>query len=262
MSLIDSTNTAYHANKSHLSSSMLKLLLKSPEDFYNKWFGASTAEPERDVFTEGSFVHTLLLEPQKVATEYAVFEGLRKQGKAWETFKEANFGKVLLSSPQVRRCEELAHAALALPVAVDLLTGGLAEHTMVSSILSTPVKARADYINIDKSYIVDVKTTSMPSDSEIFRLTVDTYLYQLSAALYCQIAHDTYGKLFDFYFIVLSKDDKMCHVYKASSNTLSIGAALVTQAIVKYKQCTATGNWRNEQAKQSFSTQAYEVEEV
>lgn len=257
-----STNQQYHANKTHLSSSMLKLILKSPEEFYNKWFGPPQAEAEKDAFTEGSFVHTLLLEPQKVMTDYAVFEGLRKQGKAWEAFKESNPSKVLLSAPQVRRCEELAQAALVMPVARKLLTGGLPEHTIVSNILDTPVKARADYISHTGGYIVDVKTTSMPSDTDIFKMTVEQYMYQLSAALYCSIAADVYKKPFDFYFIVISKTDKQCHVYKASPLTLAAGNAMVNEAIVKYKRLLVTGNWSNEQQIQTFNTVGYEIEEV
>lgn len=261
--LVDSTNLQYHSDRAYLSSSMLKLILKSPEEFYNKWFGPQQADAEKDVFTEGSFVHTLLLEPQKVMTDYAVFEGLRKQGKAWECFKQDNPGKVLLSAPQVRRCEELAQAALVMPVAMKLLTGGLPEHTMTSAILDSPVKARADYINIEAGYIVDVKTTSMPSDVDIFRMTVEQYMYQLSAALYCGIAASSYHKPFDFYFIVLSKTDKQCHVYKASPLTLAAGHAMVNEAIVKYKHCLKTGDWSNASSPgTSFSSKGYEIEEV
>jgi len=261
MSIINSTNTEYHASRSHLSSSMLKLILQSPEAFYEKWFGPTAPEETKDVFSEGSFVHTLLLEPHKVLTDYAVFTGLRKQGKAWEEFRAANPGKTLLSAPQVARCEELAKAATASTAAMELLSGGFAEHTMVGELLGVPVKARADYINIDKGYIVDVKTTSMPSDKEFFSVTVRDYGYQLSASLYCQIAEATYGKPFGFYWATVSKADKGCRVYKMSLSTAQEGAIMVSAALAQYKRRMVSGDWRDD-AAQAPVLPNFEVEEV
>jgi len=255
--LIGSSNLDYHANRTHLSSSNLKMLLKHPDQFYQEWvMGQKVEQEERAVFTEGSFVHTLILEPEKVA-EYVVFPGLRKSGKVWEEFKAANPGKTILSAPQVNRCEALYQSYKNTKVALELVQNGLAEHTMLSSILDVPVKARADYI-VPGKYIVDVKTTSAPTDIEMFKLTIEQYQYDLSAALYCQIAFDNFNTLHDFYFVVLSKEDGGCAVYKASSNTLSMGAAKVTQSIVKYKKGLATGNWL-EQAKVELCE---EIEEV
>lgn len=262
MSLIDSTNAAYHSNRSHLSSSLLKLILQSPEAFYEKWFGPPIAEETKDVFSEGSFVHTLLLEPHKVLSDYAIFTGLRKQGKAWEEFKAANPGKTLLSAPQVNRCEELAKAATASTVAMQLLSGGLAEHTMVGSILDVPVKARADYINIEAGYIVDVKTTSMPSDKEFFASTIREYSYQLSAALYCQIAEATYGKPYQFFWLIVSKADKQCRVFEMSKATGQEGIGLVNSAIAQYKIRMKSGDWSNNTEKLQFGGKQYEIEEI
>ncbi len=241
---------------------MLKLLLQSTELFYEKWFGPPQAEETKDVFTEGSFVHTLLLEPDKVVSDYAIFTGLRKAGKAWEDFKKDNPGKTWLSAPQVVRCSELAKAATATPVAMELLKCGFAEHTMIGEILGIPVKARADYINISAGYIVDVKTTSMPSDKEFFSATVRDYKYQLSAALYCQIAEQVYGKPYQFFWITVSKADKQCRVYRMSALTAAEGSDMVKTALAKYKQCLASGNWRDEQAQPVFVTREAEIEEV
>lgn len=257
-----SSNADYHANLTHLSSSNLKMLLKAPHQFYvERILGQGNAQAERDVFSEGSFVHSLVLEPDQMA-HYAVFPGLRKAGAAWEEFKRANKGKTILSMPQVNRCEQLAKAALGMPTAVQMLSKGCAEHTMVANVLGVPCKARADWLCVEDGYILDVKTTAMPSDTDVFRNTVSEYEYALSAALYCQIAYEVYGKLFEFYFLVLSKDDKQAHVYKASSDLLSYGTARVTKALVLYKQCLASGVWELNQPKKDFNNSNYEIEEI
>lgn len=261
MSLIGSSNADYHANKTHLSSSGLKLLLQSPEQFYNDFVLGQRQEQEKAVFDEGSFTHTLILEPAKI-NEYAIFPGLRKQGAAWEYFKGDNAGKKILSAPQVARCESLARAYQSLPAALKLLEVGISEHTMVSSLLDVPVKARADRINIEAGYIVDIKTTSMPSDLECFKATIEQYRYELSAALYAAIASEVYKKEFDFYWLVLSKADNGCEIYKASQATLAAGAALYKRALMLYKKCMTNNSWTLDTPLKEFDKLNYEILEV
>lgn len=256
--LSGSSNAAYHGNKTHLSSSTLKLLLKSSELFYDEWFLGKKDTTERAAFTEGTFTHSLILEPEKVATDYAVFEGLRKAGQAFEAFKAANPNKLILSAAQVNRCEALYASYAKTELALKLVQGGFPEHTLLSEILNVPVKMRADYL-VPGQYIVDVKTTSAVSDLEVFKQTMSDYKYALSAALYAQIAYNNFGTLHDFYFIVLSKADNGCKVYKASSATLSEGMSQVMQALVKYKRCLASGDWSEQTPKLSWQEDIEEV---
>jgi hypothetical protein len=244
-----------------LSSSTLKTLLKDPAKFYREWFLNEDTSRSASFFDEGSYVHSLVLEPHKVASEYAFFEGMRKAGKAFQEFKEQNEGKIILTTVQQARAYKFYEAVQARAEAVRMLSGGIAEHTIQSKILGVDVKARPDYINVDAGYIVDLKTTSYPSTIDVFKHTLKEYYYDLSAALYCQIAHDVYGKLFDFYFVVVSKSDLTCDIYKASSNTLSEGSALVTKAIVLFKRCSETGVWSHEN-KPNFDSKNMEILEV
>ena len=259
--LLNSDNAAYHGNRTHLSSSNIKMLLKAPEQFYTEWIlGQKPPEKENPNFSEGSFVHSLILEPESMS-QYAIFPGLRKAGNAFEAFEAANPNKTILSAAQVKRCEDLYKAYAKMPVATVMLRNGFAEHTMLANILDVPIKTRADFINIDAGYIVDVKTTAAPTDIDVFRATVVQYSYELSAALYCEAARENYGKLFDFYWLVLSKQDGGCAIYKASSDTLSFGTAMYTQGLVMYKKCLASGVWSVNQPAESFSSN-FEILEV
>jgi len=259
--LLNSDDITYHSNRTHISSSNIKQLLKSPEQFYTEWvLGQKPPEKENPNFSEGKMVHSLILEPEKMS-QYAIYPGLRKAGAAFEAFEAANPHKTILSAAQVRRCEELYKAYAKMPVATVMLRNGFAEHTMLANILDVPIKTRADFINIDAGYIVDVKTTAAPTDIDVFRATVTQYSYELSAALYCEAARENYGKLFDFYWLVLSKQDGQCAIYKASSDTLSLGAAMYTQGLVLYKKCLKSGIWSLNQPAESFSSD-YEILEV
>lgn len=237
------TNAEYHSEKAHLSSSNLKMLLQSPSQFYTEKVLGQKESKSSPALELGSFVHTLVLEPDQVQAEYAMYEGWRKQGPDFETFKMANEGKVIISQPQRHNGQRLANTVKACPPALQLFTGGEAELSLASSMFDVPVKMRADYINSDKAYLVDLKTTRWPSGADAFRRTVGELGYELSAALYCDIAYRVYGKVFDYYWVVISKADYECQVYKASTHTLSNGSAMVNKALITYKKCLQNNNW-------------------
>lgn len=262
MMLVGSTNIEYHADRTCLSSSMLKAILKDPNQFYSDYILGNKLQEEKAHFTEGSFVHAALLEPETIAARFPIFPGLRKAGKVWEQFKAEHPNQEVLSAAQLMRCERLVRAFQALPVAVNMLKGCQTEHTMTGEIMGVKVKARADAINIEQGYITDVKTTSMPSEADFFRNTIKDYSYQLSAALYCEIAKQTYGKPFDFYWQVLSNADNVAEVYKAKESTLAEGTVLYTQAISLYKHCLETGIWAPKEKQNLIRNEDYEVIEL
>jgi hypothetical protein len=257
------SNSQYHGDLQYLSSSNLKTLLKSPEQFYKERILGIRENKKIDAFDLGSYVHCAILEPHLLTEEFAIWSGWRKAGQEFEAFKEAAGGKTILSAPQKFKCDNYVKAFNRLGIAREMVSGGFPEHTVCTNILDVPIKSRFDYINVEKGYIFDVKTTSQPSGLDIFRRTVDEYGYGLSAALYCQAAYDTYGKIFDFYFGVISKSDEECHVYKASSDLLSRGTANVTKALVLYKKCMASGVWVLDQpSKRVIESVDYVIEEV
>ncbi len=254
----NSSNADYHADRTHLSSSALKLLLKDPAAFERKYVQNIHDESEaKDVFDVGTYVHALCLEPQTIAQNFAFYEGLRRQGAVYKEFVANHPGKIILSAPQKIKCEQYFNAYNKRGDAVALMQGGFAEHTMTGMLLEVPVKVRADYINVDKSYIVDIKTTSDISDVDVFKMTIERYNYDLSAALYINVANQIYDKIFDFYFVVISKTDLGCAVYKLSEDTFMRGAGLMLSSLRMYKRCKETGRWQHE-----FPTIDNDVQEV
>ena len=261
--LTGTDNATYHNNRSHVSSSGLKTVLKDPAAFYREYVLNERLQSEADFFLEGTLAHSLVLEPHLVASEYAVFTGLRKAGKLWEDFKvdPANEGRKLVSAVQMLRCQKLAEAHNRSKLASALVNkNGLSEHSMLGEIGGVGVKARADYINVAGGYILDVKTTSAATGLEFFQETINQYSYQLSAALYTQIAEQTYGRPFEFYFEVLSKQDQGCAIYRTSEATMSKGKQMVRDAIEQLKRCRATGVW--ESTRPASVSEQFEVEEV
>jgi len=258
--LLGSSNADYHNNRSHLSSSALKLLLKSPEQFYAKYVAANAPpEPANDNFILGTLVHALVLEPATVAIDYAIYPGLRRSGNVYEEFLSANPGKIVVTAATMLKAQKLAQACFQDSNATEVLQDGLKEYNMIGSILDVPVKVRTDHIT-PGSHVADVKTSSMPTGVDFFRQTLTDFDYDLSAALYVEVAKQTHGVQHDFYWPVISKTDFLCETYKASVSTLSTGMEKVLKAVQLYKQCMASGLWQlDEQPTKLASTDIQEV---
>ena len=257
----DLENSDYHAESEHLSSSKLKLLLTDLEKFHSEnILKIKTEQKENTNFSEGSFVHSLILEPTKL-DEYAFFEGWTKRGPEWTAFKEANEGKTILSKPQKIRCEKWVESYKKNPAAVELVSGIEAEISVFTELDGVRVKARADGLNLEKGYILDVKTTSYSPSLESFKLVCEQFSYYLSAALYLKCFEIAYNKKFEFYFIVISKSENECQVYKLSEESKQVGDREMFEALRIYKKCKKSNLWTKE-AKESFDYDNYEILEV
>jgi len=64
------TNEQYHSDKRFLSSSNLKLILKDVPRFKNEVIDGNRQNVSKPAFDEGSYAHTLILEPHMVQKEY------------------------------------------------------------------------------------------------------------------------------------------------------------------------------------------------
>lgn len=265
----DCNNFEYHSDRTYLSSTVIKTIHKSLDQYHREYILGDKPEIKNvAALQEGSLCHTMLLEPHLVSEEYEFYPGLRKQGVDWETFvsNSTKNERSILSAPQRWKVEQLVAGVNKIKVARDLLSGGVPEQTICGVLDEVPVKVRFDYINVDKGYIADVKTTGYSGDLDSFRQTVKDLMYHLSAALYTKVAELHYGRPFDFYFIVASKKDFQGNVYKLSDENMQLGTRQISQALAKYKQAMKTGVWtelKSGQGQNLFVADAnYEVKVV
>jgi len=258
----DLSNNDYHGEKDHLSSSNLKTLLHDIEKFYQEKILGNKIQEQKAVFDEGNYCHSLILEPEQIDMEYAFFTGFRKTGKDWEIFKEANKDKIILSKPQKHRVESWVENYKKHETAVELLKDCRHEVSLFGEFNGVPVKVRADSINVEKGYIADIKTSAYDTDVDSFKLVVENREYDLSAALYCSMFELYYRKPFDFYFVVLGKNDGQCEVYKASKETIKVGSMKVVSALNIFKKCNKSGIWTKDKKSDILEKGDYEIKEV
>lgn len=240
-------NKYYHADKTFYSSSALKLLLKSKQDFYRKHI-LGESEPIKNVgaLNMGTALHTHILEPHLYTHEIAVYTGGMRRGKSWDEFYLANQSKTIITASEAQKVDTMVASYEANLVAVELVANCAYEHTLCAEYDGIQLKVRCDGINLDKGYIFDVKSTAYASDVITFKETLNGLDYDLSAYMYCKVASIIYNRKFVFYFIVCSKSDNRCKVYKMSSSTMAEGKNKFVSAIDTLKNCLLTNNWSDE----------------
>lgn len=254
------TNEEYHADTEYLSSSKLKTLLESVAKFREEQLNPSPSTGGAHLEL-GTYVHSLILEPDLVASEYATFQGFRRAGNAFEIFKLQNPHKKLISLSMENQGMRMLASMDSVPSAKKLLKGCQFELSLAAIVDDVPVKARFDAINPDEGYIVDIKTSRETAGKEYFKDTIKQFHYDLSAALYCAVAESYYKKPFKFYWVVLAKTEPPeTRAYLASDKTMAKGAREVQQALEKYKKCMASGIWLDEPAPERATI--VEIEEI
>lgn len=254
-------NEVYHANRTHVSSSGLKLLLKNPKLYYEQYVLGKTDEEVpaalQNAFDFGSYIHARILEPHLIDEEFATFTGKMRRGKDWEAFKENNPEKIILSESQIRvancmidRYEnsgiEIGKHGYNTEVPFSsFFTNGKPELTACTNILGVDVKVRFDYYKKKKGFasIQDVKTTSEQDLSlENVQNICDRLDYDLSAALYCDVAAQITGVEHDFYFLFMSKKPPYdVQIFRASATMLERGREKYESSLLLLKEARDTG---------------------
>jgi hypothetical protein len=282
--LVDGTNECsnsdYHADRKYLSSSVLKVLYKSLDDYHEQYILGNKPQIGNEAsLSEGSLTHAYILEPHNVKHDFVFYNGLRKQGPEFNAFKDAldpADRRTIISKPQKIRVESNLQAYKRRPEAVALIQNGFAEHTICGTLNGIPIKVRFDYMNLvdpndpECGAIYDVKTTADPADIFSFRETIKRYGYQLSAALYLAMAEKHYGKKFNFYFIVISKQQpQTCEVYKLAASSRAEGQRMIDVACTKFLFATEKNIWSEREfqltrsdAPATISVSSYEILEV
>lgn len=229
----------YHANRTHLSSSALKKVRKSPA-IYHHWLSTGSSEAS-EALSLGSLVHTILLEPNACADRYylAEVDRITPAVKA----QAAASGKELVKASEFIRAQSIASAVRSDPFANPLLSGQK-EVSIFATLNGINLKCRCDIIDPEAGVIVDVKTSFDPLEHSFTRDARWKFDYDLSAALYTDIATAQYGKPFKFYFVVVGTGEiPLVCVYQLGDSSYQMGREKYTNAIDLIAQCEMDNFW-------------------
>jgi len=234
------SNEDYHLDRNFESSSSLKLFLKDSREYYKKYIlGEKREDTYKSAYDFGSYIHSLILEPEKTDDEFIIFDGLTRRGKAWTEFKEANQDKIIMTKSQDLMATSLINAYTDNKETQGLIQDGCPEHTLCTELEGINIKVRVDYIK--EGLVIDLKTTSDPVDKFSAAKTIIRFDYDLSAALYVDAFKEYSGKDHDFLFVFLNKQNNDVSVLKASANLLENGRRKYKAAIRGLQNARNTG---------------------
>lgn len=227
------------------SASKLKKALQSPLAY--KWALDHPDHTSTPAMALGTAVHTAVLEPHRMRTDYVLWDQGDKRGNAWKEFQAANAGKSILSASEFADVKGMRSALLAHEPAARYLKRGLAEVTIqwVDPVTGRQVHGRIDWLTyLDDSWILcDLKSTR---NSGRRRFCSDAFDmgYHLQFSLYS----DGFYTLTNIYprFVTLAIEKTAPYepaVYDATEAFLTRGHEDYTRIQATLQQCERTGIW-------------------
>jgi len=249
MKLIKATelsNSEYHGERSHYSSSQLKMAVSDIEAFHRLYVLGEKKNVSIPAFDIGQYYHTAILEPEKLGEECAIFTGKMRRGKDWDAFKVKHEGKAIITNSEYAKAQTLIESTQNNEIVKWLMQSGEAELSCFSRLGGLDIKVRADWIDLERGFLMDLKSTT-GNTREKFKIQkkIAEYDYDLSAALYVDAFNAALGKevIKDFYWPFATKDSEYanCTVYRATKANLAVGRAKYTKALQLIKKYEKAG---------------------
>ncbi len=234
----------YHSMRA-LSSSGLKKLLRSPAHYLLE--RTKKSEPT-DSMRFGTAVHTLLLEPERAdeLVEMPEFNARTKDGRAErDVWLESHAGKQAFDAKTLARIRAAAAAVRAHPGASMLLSGGVAERSILWRDEREGIECRARFdFHREDGGIVDVKTTADASPAGFMR-TIGAFGYHQSAAHYWLGHEHVFHKspAFWAFVVVESEPPHGVATYVLDAASIRAGMDDCARAYKAFRICNETGHW-------------------
>ena len=217
-----------HLGKHALSSSSLKMILKSPKTYRNV---TKYGDPNGDspALAAGKLAHWMVLEPRKI-DELHFVDASTKNTKIYKEAKE-QYGEVFLTKER-SAAERLTDAIFRNEAALQLLTDSEFEVPEIAMLNGLPFRGKADIIQGDT--IIDYKTTA---ELLSFKWSADKYGYDLQAYMYLRMFNKK-----KFTFLVIDKASTDIGIFETTDDFIAKGEQKFIQAVDNYKYFFQDGN--------------------
>jgi hypothetical protein len=226
-----------YANLPGINFSTLKHMRRSPLHYRH---ACEHAPEDSDTFRRGRLTHTLILEPERVADEYVVWDGGARRGKAWTAFQGLYAGRTIVTTDQMRDAQAMAAAVLRVwtpPANCEVTLQWLDSATGLAC------KGRLDAV--DDEWVTEIKTTYDAASSAMSR-SMGRYDY------HCQLAHYRAGAIAcgladesvrARIIAVESSAPYDVAIYEVDDEALMVGEEEVARLLARVRECTDTGVW-------------------
>lgn len=237
----------YHADRDALSCSMLKPLLTSPAHFQASLTAAPSSNAALDF---GSLVHLLLLEPECIAQEVAVYPGVgHGRDSAYKAFLAANSHRLAVDEPTFadarRLAQKVGNSRFRGRKLIHFLEESMTECSLYFTEPATGLRLRVRFDAYHPEFSFDLKTTRRRDSSGFAGDAVD-FGYDLQAFLYstARRAFEGTATLAPFVFISAetSRPNSVC-THLAGESFLENGAAKLQECLATYQACMLVEHW-------------------
>jgi hypothetical protein len=245
----DLPNDEYHASESFGSSQIKDFINRPPKFFQAKHILKTLPRVESDAMNVGSATHTLWMESDKFASEYAVEPVCDARTKAGKLIK-ANFaveavGKKVITPKQGSLITHMCRALDNDRNARMLLKNTNIENSIFWTDDETGLNLR---IRPDmwrsNAYLADMKTTKDASKEEFAR-SIFNFGYHISAAMYLDGMKQLGEDITDFVFVcVESSAPYLTATYTLSEQALEIGRNEYKKALKGLAHCLENDEWK------------------
>lgn len=259
------TNEEYHSDRSAVSSSGLKVLLKqTPAHFKAGWMIGNSEDSDKEHFRYGSLAHMALLEPEKFRDSYVlepIFEGLTKDGKMSTKSESARKqkqewydsllpGTLVVTPKDFERITGSIDAILAHDKASKVIVGA---RTEISGCFREPItgmkcRIRPDILHLDKRVLIDFKTARDASRG-FFATEMARHMYHVSLAFYGMGIKEITGWEPEIYAILAVEKEPPYAValYTIKQEAINTAKAWCLHGLETLKKCIETGVWPSHQ---------------
>jgi hypothetical protein len=240
----------YHSDKSAVSSSTLKNILKSPRSFLTAY--EEPKEEDTLSMTLGTALHCLVLEPKVFVKTYIQmpdFGDFRTKAAK----EERDDWLDTIPSEITPISKKMWDTVFAMGNAIQnhkdaklLIRNGIAEKSIFYRDPGTGLrcKVRPDYYNESLGVLIDVKTT-IDCTQDSFSKTIWNYRYDFQMAMYMEGLKLLTGKDFDYgVFIAVEKEPPYeVGVYKVDADLVMKGRIDYRRALDLLSECIHKNEW-------------------
>jgi hypothetical protein len=215
-----------HLGKFAHSSSSVKMLQRSPKTYYHVTkYGQ---EQDSTALQVGSFIHTMILEPETFADKFEIVDVQSRVAKAFKDAK-AKSSKIVLTAKEHDENMRIVDAAMRNEHVLDLIRGCKFEVPEVQMLEGYAFRAKADIYDPKWNFICDLKSTR---EIHGFKYSAEKFGYDIQAWIYTTM----FGvKAENFKFLAIDKDSLDIGIFDVTDSFLNKGYKKVREALDNYK---------------------------
>lgn len=231
-----------------INISRLKELRRSPQHFRYSLKHPKVSDP----MTLGTATHVAVLEPERFASQFAIWSNRTdagkmspRNGKTWDAFRELHAGRTIITIDEATEAQAIAAAVRSNVLAMKYLAAGEPEVSMQWLDRERLCKGRIDWLtHIDgKPYLVGLKT-ARDCRHFAFGSQAAKLGYHLQFSWYADGYHAITGKNPSLVEIVVENTAPYAvAVYRIGDDILAQGHDEYVRLLELLEKCESTGEW-------------------